>query len=235
MGVDNLAPRFFTVNDPQKKRFTLELPQCWWSRPYEYAWASGFIGKNDTVLDAACGVEHPFKFYLSDHCKEVYACDYDPRILSREAILLGVKDVFGENAAKTLSERYLNDIHYSKAPLTALPYPDGMFDKIFCISVLEHLKDFFNKYSMLYGINFLRFFVSHDIYRSLQEFRRTLKDGGLIILTFDYPVININYLVKIVQMSGLSFAGPVSRDVPRDALYFQEMGLNCYRAVLKKI
>jgi SAM-dependent methyltransferase len=231
----HLTPRFFTVKDPQRDRFILELPKCWWSRPYEYTWASSFVEKTDTVLDAACGVEHPFKFYLLDHCKDVYACDYDERILSRDAILQGVKNVFGETESTILTERYMTDIHYSQSALTELPYPDQMFDKIFCISVLEHLKDFFNKHSMLHGIQFLRFLVRHDIYRSLEEFKRTLKDDGLIILTFDYPVINIGYLIKIAGMLGLSFTGMISRNVPRDALYFKEMGLYCYRAVLKKI
>lgn len=232
--MDDLMPRFFTKNDPQGDRFVLELPKCWWSRPYEYAWAGSFTKNTDTVLDAACGVEHPFKFYLLDHSKEVYACDFDSRILSRDAILKGVKNVFGEAASKNLPEKYLTDIHYSQAALTTLPYPDRTFDKIFCISVLEHLKDFFNKHSLLYGIEFLRFLVSHDIYRSLEEFRRTLRDDGLIILTFDYPVINIDYLIKIVEMLGLSFVGQVSRDIPRDALYFNEMSLYCYRAALRK-
>ena len=237
IGVDFMGKfqsRFFTENDFNKDAIVFKLLPSWWSRPYEYAWAGMFAEKNDIVLDAACGIEHPFKFYLLDHCREVYACDYDDSIVSSKDILKAVKDTFGEKAYRELPSRYLNNIHYSRASLTSLPYKDKMFDKIYCISVLEHLKDYFNKYPLLTHIDFIKIFLKNDIYIALKEFKRTLKDNGLIIMTFDYPDINLSYLKKVVEGLGLSFAGNVSFHIPDDPLYSKELNLHCFRVVIKK-
>ena len=227
--------RFFTEADFNKDTIVFKLLPSWWSRPYEYAWAGTFVEKDDVVLDAACGIEHPFKFYLLDHCREVYACDYDDSILSSKDILNAVKDTFGEEASRELPSKYLNNIHYSKASLTSLPYKDKMFDKIYCISVLEHLKDYFNKYPLIARMNFMKIFLKNDIYTALKEFERTLKDNGLIIMTFDYPDINLSYLKKAVAELGLSFAGNISLDMPDNALYSADLNLHCFRAVINKL
>lgn len=232
--MDKFQSRFFTENDFKKDTFVFKLLPAWWSRPYEYAWAGKFTEKNDVVLDAACGIEHPFKFYLFDHCREVYACDYDDKILSSGNILNDIKNTFGESAAQNLPTKYLENIHYSKAVLTSLPYDDKMFDKIYCISVLEHLKDKFNRYPFLANIGFIKTFLKNEIYLALKEFKRILKDNGLIILTFDYPDINLNYLKKVVSDLSLSFAGEMSLDMPENALYFEELNLHCFRAVIRK-
>lgn len=73
--------RFFLKSDDFTEKFVFKLPKWWPSRPYEYSWAIKFADKNDVVLDAACGVNHPFKFKLIEICAEVHACDIDQRIL----------------------------------------------------------------------------------------------------------------------------------------------------------
>ena len=65
---DQYATRFIRQSDPQTSKLIFKLPSTWWSRPYEYAWADKFVEPGDTVLDAACGIAHPFKFYLADKC-----------------------------------------------------------------------------------------------------------------------------------------------------------------------
>ena len=62
--MSELISRFFTFDDPKLNKVILKLPESWWSRPYEYAWAKSFVEQDHVVLDAACGVCHPFKFYL---------------------------------------------------------------------------------------------------------------------------------------------------------------------------
>lgn len=233
--MDKFQSRFFTEADFNKDTIVFKLLPSWWSRPYEYAWAGTFAEKNDIALDAACGIEHPFKFYLLDYCREVYACDYDGSILSSENILKAIKDTFGEEASLELPSRYLNNIHYNRASLTSLPYKDKMFDKIYCISVLEHLKDYFNKYPILTNMGFMKVFMKNDIYAALKEFKRILKDNGLIIMTFDYPDINLSYLKKVVAELELSFAGNISVNMPDNALYSEELNLYCFRAVIKKM
>ncbi len=230
----DLTSRFFTKEDAHEDHLIMPLPPAWWSRPYEYTWAKQFTGKEFTVLDAACGLEHPFKYYLVDTCREVFACDIDKRILSTEAITGEIKSTFGNDALTLLDEKHLHGIHYAVASLVKLPYDDGMFDRIFCISVIEHLKDFFNRHPEIPPTRFLRLFFRHEIRTSLSEFRRTLKDDGLIILTLDYPDVNLSYLSGVIQSIGLSFAGPVDTTLPANALYSEKMKLWCFRAVLSK-
>jgi ubiquinone/menaquinone biosynthesis C-methylase UbiE len=230
----NLTSRFISNTDENSKEFFFKLHPSWWSRFYEYPWASQFVNREDVVLDAASGICHPLKFYLMNVARETHACDIDPRILQPDKILEDVEESFGADAKKKLSERHLKNIYYSQASLTNLPYPDKKFDKIFCISVLEHLPDYFNKHANLWGARNLLFSAKRDIYYSLKEFKRTLKDDGLLILTFDYPSINLKYLSRIMTDIGMSFMGNVSFDLPEDALYSRVYDLYCFRAVLKK-
>ncbi len=209
--------RFFVHDDEQTDSTLLKLPHDWWSRFYEYEWAKKFANKDDVVLDAACGVCHPFKFYLTDLCKEVYACDLDPRVLDKEAIIQDITAFLGLEVAANMDLTYLEKPHLSLANLTNLPYSNKQFDKVFCISVLEHM----DKDSM---------------FQAFQEFQRVLKDDGLVILTFDYPDIQFPNLEEAISQADLQFYGDVSFELPTDALYsrFHPPTLYCFRAVLKK-
>ncbi|MDA8336373.1 MAG: methyltransferase domain-containing protein [Peptococcaceae bacterium] len=210
-GDDLLASRFFRRPDPQTGRLVFPLPAAWWSRGYEYEWAGKFCDPGDVALDAGCGLSHPFKFHLADHCREVHACDRDERILSPDEILAAVAQDFGP--AQDLPARYFECISYARGSLTALPYEDNKFDTIYCLSVLEHMPP-------------------ADITPALKEFARTLRKDGMLVLTFDYPLLNLRHLQTVVPFLGLSFAGGVSLALPDDALTCQ--GLYCFRAVLRK-
>ncbi|MEW6574095.1 MAG: class I SAM-dependent methyltransferase [Bacillota bacterium] len=212
---DKFTSRFFRQSDARTEKLVFPLPPYWWSRFYEYEWARRFCAPDDVVLDAGCGICHPFKFYLSDVCREVHACDIDPRILSAEEILKDIARDFGEEVSKRFPVKYFRQVFYCRASLTALPYPDRTFDKIYCISVLEHLPP-------------------AALFLSLQEFKRTLKDEGLIVLTFDYPLVNLEYLAKVFADVGLVFAGKVLFEMPENALYSEIDRLSCFRAVLRK-
>jgi len=96
----------------------LKLPRTWWSRGYEYAFASSFINENANVLDAGCGLVHPFKLFLKDKVKSVVAIDKD------EAIKNAVDDV----------------IEYRHQDIKDLTDKDK-FDVIFCLGVLHHDKE----------------------------------------------------------------------------------------------
>ena len=231
--MDRLTSRFITPEDPRCDEVVLPLHPAWWSRPYEYSWAGSFA-EGGTVLDAACGIEHPFKFFLVDRVGEVHACDREEGILSRDAIRKGLRETYGEAAAAQLPERYLDCIHFRRASITALPYGEGMFDRIFCISVLEHLEDSFNRHPWIPRVDLLRSLLKRDIQLALGEFKRVLKDDGLIILTFDYPDITLDYLASVVRSLGLAFAGETNFTHPADALYAESLQLYCFRAVLKK-
>lgn len=119
----NLESRFFTVIDKQLKQMDdFYVPDEWWSRGYEYQFAAQFLNKNDIILDAACGIEHPFKIYASKRVKKCYAVDIDERIESLEG-----------NSKLTYMRIDLND-------LTDNFEPESL-DKIFCLSVFEHIPE----------------------------------------------------------------------------------------------
>ncbi|MCM3785467.1 class I SAM-dependent methyltransferase [Neobacillus mesonae] len=207
------------VRDDDEKMDTVLLPlhPAWWSRPYEYAWASRFARAEDTVLDAASGIPHPFKFWLVDRVRKVYACDLDPRILSPDAIRAAVAVDFGTQLARILPERYITSIDRKQANLAALPYPNESFDKVYCISVLEHL----DRSTRL---------------QSLREFARVLKPDGRIVLTFDVPEIEPQQLSTLLTEAGLTVDGVLNTVKPDSALYTTMYGpaIYCFRALIKK-
>ncbi|NTU23776.1 class I SAM-dependent methyltransferase [Brevibacillus sp. HB1.2] len=209
--------RFIVNTDEKDDHFIFTLPVTWNSRPYEYAWAKQFANPNDVVLDSACGICHPFKFYLADQCREVHACDLDNRILYKEAIYQDIVDVFGKRVADSLPAHYFDGIHYCRANLTYLPYPNQKFDTVFCISVLEHLED-------------------PIMVQAFREFHRVLKDDGQLVLTFDYPLINLARLQQVLAEVGLQFSSDVSFEMPADVVYSDLYAprLFFFRALLKK-
>ena len=76
----------------------------------------------------------------------------------------------GINSAKRLSEKERIACEFEVGSAEDLPYPDGYFDKIVCISSLEHFKE--------------------DI-KALKEMHWVLKPNGIVVLTndsFTYPI-----------------------------------------------
>lgn len=210
------SSRFIKESDPKTTDFIFKLPDYWWSRIYEYEWAARFVQREDVCLDAACGLCHPFKFYLYDNCKEAHACDIDRGIKDRSIMLKEIEIAYGKEAADNLPSRYIESINYAIADLTKLPYENNKFDKVYCISVLEHLS-------------------SEAMEKTFNEFKRVLKDDGIIVLTFDYPTINLESLDMLIKKSGLRYVKEVDYNMPKDRLYTNMWGgLYCFRAVLSK-
>ncbi|MFP7495021.1 class I SAM-dependent methyltransferase [Terribacillus saccharophilus] len=208
--------RFFKREDQAVQDFVLKLPDAWWSRSYEYEWAASFVKADDVVLDAASGISHPFKFHLAASAKTVYACDIDGRITNDKAIMEDVVREFSQSEAARLPEDILQTIHRAEANLTSLPYEDAFFDKIFCISVMEHLDVSVQK-------------------RAWEQFSRTLKPDGYVIMTFDYPTVDIGILETLAELADFEYAGPVESEIPADALFDDRWGrLYCYRAIFRK-
>jgi SAM-dependent methyltransferase len=106
-----------------------KIPPAWWSRGYEYAWAKKFLKPTYTIMDAGCGIEHPFKWYASENCKKVYAVDPDGRL----------QELPGDQSIAFFCcsvEDFPGNSHQGKDLKTLYK-----FDAIFCISVLEHLQN----------------------------------------------------------------------------------------------
>ncbi|ASA20212.1 class I SAM-dependent methyltransferase [Paenibacillus donghaensis] len=208
--------RFFVNTDARCESLIYDLPPSWWSRPYEYEWSLNFISPHGAVLDAACGISHPLKFHLASVCAEVHACDMDARIASWDAVIQEVSDDIGPEAARQVKTSRTGNLKLQQANLTELPYEDESFDTIFCISVLEHL-------------------THEDTVGTLREFHRTLNGEGLLVLTFDYPTVNLPVMNQLLLEAGFVYWGETDFELPADAVGTDLWGgLNCFRAVLKK-
>jgi len=112
--------RFLAWNDEKMTMVdTFNIPSTWWSRPYEYAFASKYCDKKKVVIDAGCGIEHPFKYYLAANSKHVTCIDIDDRLetLPRpDNMNMIIRDMsMGCNDDEIIA------------------------DTIFCLSVLEHM------------------------------------------------------------------------------------------------
>jgi SAM-dependent methyltransferase len=228
---DHNESRFININDESCDNFIFPLPKSWVSRPYEYVWAARFVDKSDVVLDAACGISHPFKFYLCDHAKETFANDIDARLGSRNEMEEEIVRDIGVSH-ESIPERYFSKIKYDISSITGMPYEDEKFDKIFCISVLEHLRDGANSHPMI--PRRLAWAFGRDIYLALKEFRRVLKKNGRIVLTFDHPIINLDYFGEIIGKAGLRYVDGVNVSIGGDALYYPEKELHFFRAILMR-
>lgn len=212
----HLESRFIRRSDPAAREFIYPLPATWWSRPYEYAWCSAFARSSDVVLDAACGISHPLKFYLERQCRAAYACDLDARIRDFGDVLAEIRTDIGEAAALNVAGEFPGPHRFAQADITALPYEAGKFDTVFCISVLEHLRP-------------------EDAARALVEFHRILAQDGSLILTLDYPTVNLDFFARLVGETGFAFQGGFDATLPADALHSNLWGdLYVFRAALRK-
>jgi len=171
------------------------LPATWWSRPYEYAWAMSFCDPDAVALDAGCGVPHPFKVHLASACREAHACDTDP-----DAALVAA---------------LIPSLRFTLASVVDLPYRDGMFDRVFCVSTLEHLGP-------------------DGQAAAMREFARVLRPGGFVVLTVDAPTVAPGALLDLAVEAGLRPAGDVLDldGPPAGAVYHESWGLWVYRAAL---
>jgi len=214
----NIVPnRFITKNDKKVDKMIFDLePNFWWSRLYEYALCLEMASEGETVLDLCTGTYHPFKFALLEKTNDVYACDLADT--SNKVVLEAIEKRFGTDALNSFDKKMLDDVKLSSQDIVNLNYEDNMFDKIFCISALEHL--------------------SVDVIKSgLKQIKRVLKNDGKVILTLDYPTLKPDTLISIIEEVGLKVDGEFNYDIPSDAIsstYFGETELKCYSIVLIK-
>jgi 2-polyprenyl-3-methyl-5-hydroxy-6-metoxy-1,4-benzoquinol methylase len=168
-----------------------KIPPSWWSRGYEYAFVSKYVKKTDVIMDAGCGIEHPFKWWAGDNTKMVYAVDVDPRL--------------HEYPAEDHIEWWCCDFdHFAKQF-------KGEVDKIFCISVLEHIS---NPANVIVSLS------------------KVLKKKGKMILTIDYPLLRPQTLLQIIEPLSLSIGEYEYEEGPNDVV--GPGGLRVYSAVLTK-
>lgn len=149
-----LCPYCFKLVLNQETGEITELsPNCAlaWSRSFEYPWAllNADLNPSDVVLDAGGGGS-PFLYAVAKRVFTLINVDQNAEYL----------DV----ARNHPMYHELDNIVLVEADIRSMPFPDGHFDKVFCVSVLEHVWNW-----------------KH----ALAEVLRVLKAGGDLILTVD--------------------------------------------------
>ena len=105
---------------------------------------SDLIGPEDAVLECACGTGL-LSAVIAEKCRQLTATDFSRKMLKK---------------AEKNCAAYRN-VRFAEADITALPYPDGSFDKIVAGNVI-HLLD--------------------NPLTALGELDRVCKDGGMLII-----------------------------------------------------
>lgn len=139
-----------------------------WSRAFEWPWATmnGKLNQEHLVLDAGGG-HSTLQYALAKRCKQVinldaslesaYSVDYMIRLLR------------------------LRNLNYQIGDLRSIPYPDGHFDRTFCVSVMEHISEW---------------------RRCFDEIVRVTRPGGIIVVTMDVVREGVSQSNFFVDVAG---------------------------------
>ncbi len=179
ISLDVMCPHCCTfVRDGHGKiQFQYPPTALHWSRQFEYPWAlyHGDVNKTHDVLEVGSGWS-VFKFALARRCKSIVCVEPDVESLRKSQQTI---DSFG-----------IPNVSQVSGDVRCLPFPDEAFDKVFCISVLEHVPD------------------RHE--EGIKEMLRVLKPGGDLLLTLDVVVIgevNSNFNLDLTKVNALCGKG----------------------------
>ena len=131
------ADCFFKNEVAQKFKYTLKV--------------SGFVPKDDLVLDIGCG-RGDLTLALASNGARVVGLDYSESALE-----------FARQASKNLHENLKNNISLVKSDAVRLPFPDGQFNLVFMVDIVEHL-------------------YPEQLHECFNECCRILKSGGRLIV-----------------------------------------------------
>jgi len=136
-------------------------------RRTEYPWAvkNSKLDKSMKILDVGSGVSL-FPIYLASKGHKVTSIDFDEILMNR--------------VSPDLVKWAGTNVNYALGNVTKLEFEDESFDRVFCISVLEHLEE-----EKIDGkvVNYRK--KNLDL-KAIEEMLRVLKPNGLLILTFDW-------------------------------------------------
>lgn len=197
---------FFKWNDKRAEIIAgMKIPDVWWSRKYEYAWALQYTAAGQVVADMGTGwMYRPFKDALADVCGFVYAVDLDVRLMEQNP---------RENMQFIVAS-FAQPIKY---------IPAGSLDRIFCISVLEDVGEFifdavdeFKRLLHPHGRIVMTFDVQYDMSKPLGQ----------------YPGVDLEKLFKALEQSSLVVDGEFIPD-KQDAVYHEQFNLCCMHLAVK--
>ena len=170
-----------------------------WSRQWEYPWAvlNADLFPGLVILDAGCGAS-PLLPYLAWNWKNLslYGVDIGEDPKAHIPLKLKLLKVLGYVQAEGYHPALDTRIHFRQECLSKMSFNDGFFDRVFCISVLEHIPIEIQS-------------------RAIQEMSRVLKPGGRLVITLDLPKDEPPAPCNIVRSSGLQLMGSLDYSVNR--------------------
>lgn len=152
---------------------------------FPYAIYEAHLEQGMKVADVGCG-NTPFTALLAQKVGAKNVTGFDPDYIIDNNIEghshFGARKSFID----ALGINFYND------GMTNMTAEDGYFDRVFCISVLEHIDDISVKQ------------------KGLKEMSRILKPGGKLILTFDCGInLPLNDIYQNIQFTGLVPSGTI--------------------------
>ena len=187
-----------------------EAPSLYVSRMWEYPYAilSAELTAGMKCADIGCGTS-PFTIYLSEVAGRNNVSGFDPDEISGN----GKHSTFGAN--RTLLESL--GINYFRNDMTRLDVPDNSFDRVFCISVLEHIEE------------------PAVWQKGIREMVRILKPGGRLILTMDLGIgLPLTNPFDVIKQTGLPLFGGFSFRWPAERFLTLNMPMDVFGLVLEK-
>ncbi len=156
--------RFGTISETAQTAFREiwhEVEQVWnssniywdkssrWARRWEYPYAilNSDLTDSDLVLDAGCGLT-AFKVLLSQRARKIWCLDSDEKV---------------DAQIEAINRTWNKTIKFLKCDINEVPFPTGYFDKTFCISVLEHNRNFHELMEELVRVTKKRLIITLDV------------------------------------------------------------------------
>jgi len=142
-----------------------------WDNPWAILNAN--LQKGLKVMDCGSG-RGVLQFYLASKGIDVHSIDIGHnrskifRKIQTHLKKIGINFTINPYTVhKKLNKKYRTRVAFKMESAAELSFANNTFDRIFCISVIEHMPD-------------------PVIAQSIKEMERVLKVGGLLLLTFDY-------------------------------------------------
>ena len=184
--------------DPQGEHMhaSLYADGLYWSRQWEYPWAvesaelielDGYIIDNIEemrVLDVGCG-RAPFLIYLGQIGCQAYGSDPGGG---------GEIDGLWGDFDPDFGKPYITELRQEE--MQGLSWPDNHFDRVFCLSVLEHLP-------------------IEQAQAGVRHMKRVLKPQGLLVMSMDSGLMKD----EIIEAAAMPFYGGVDLEPAPSAEY----------------
>jgi SAM-dependent methyltransferase len=185
-----------------------------WSRAWEYPWAiqAGDLPRRPVRTLDVGGGGSPFAIYLAQLGHESVVVDpsldqgissvFDPkRSLYRNIRSLTKRILFNVAGIHSVwglpDEGVRTGVRYFPMMADRLEFPDHHFDRVFCLSVMEH--------------------IPHEFWAGCaREFERVLKPGGRLVITLDMETSEANDRLyrRLIECCPLSLLGDPDYETP---------------------